>query len=512
MTRKILPLAAGLAALATAPAAHAELAVGLQQTGASLTLFDTGTPSTATTVPVQGLGADSLNAIAFRPANGVLYGTSQMSKLFTIDISKTPAVATQVGSAAFTGGTAGNAGAGFNPMADGLRLVIDGTVQAVNGDPSLRLDPGAGTATKDTDVNVAGTADPRISGVGYSNLFTGATSTTLYGLDNSPGANPRLVASASPNSGTFTVVGDTGQPSAPGQDDVEFSPATNAAFALLGQGAPMIGSIDAATGKVASVSPISSPVLTEIAIVPSGLIGVVPVAAKEADRTVAIGVTRSRGSVGAVTVDFATADGTAKAGSDYVAQKGTLMFAAGETTKIVSVPIPDDGAVEGDEAFSLTLSKATNGAQLDAGSSSATVTIADSGAGQAQPPIQTGPTTPVKAGPAPTIGFGKRTLALADVRRRGAITVTFTCTSFCQATGAMKLGAKTIGAGKRTFLSPTGGTRTIRVKLTKAGLAALGRRKARTVKVSLSVTDTANQITAKSASFRLTVPKKRRRS
>ena len=36
-----------------------------------------------------------------------------------------------------------------------------------------------------------------------------------------------------------------------------------------------------------------------------------------------------------VTVDYATSDGTAKAGADYTAKSGTLTFEAGETAKTV---------------------------------------------------------------------------------------------------------------------------------------------------------------------------------
>ncbi len=39
------------------------------------------------------------------------------------------------------------------------------------------------------------------------------------------------------------------------------------------------------------------------------------------------------------TVNFATANGTATAGSDYTAQNGTLTFLAGETSKTVTVAV-----------------------------------------------------------------------------------------------------------------------------------------------------------------------------
>ena len=67
-------------------------------------------------------------------------------------------------------------------------------------------------------------------------------------------------------------------------------------------------------------------------------------------------VSLSRASSSIVTVDYATADGSAKAGSDYTATSGTLTFAAGEVVKIVTVPVLDDIIDEGSETLALTLS------------------------------------------------------------------------------------------------------------------------------------------------------------
>ena len=75
-----------------------------------------------------------------------------------------------------------------------------------------------------------------------------------------------------------------------------------------------------------------------------------------------------------VTVDYATADGTATAGEDYTATSGTLTFQAGETTKTISVPITDDTEDDGGETFTLTLSNASG---ADLGDAEATGTIRD---------------------------------------------------------------------------------------------------------------------------------------
>ena len=56
-----------------------------------------------------------------------------------------------------------------------------------------------------------------------------------------------------------------------------------------------------------------------------------------------------------VTVRYATADGTAKAGEDYVAATGTLSFAAGETTKTITIKVKGDRKLEADEYFYLDL-------------------------------------------------------------------------------------------------------------------------------------------------------------
>ena len=68
-------------------------------------------------------------------------------------------------------------------------------------------------------------------------------------------------------------------------------------------------------------------------------------------------VTRSGGSSGVASVDYATVDGTAAAGADYPATNGTLTFADGVSgNQTISIPITDDNTAEVAEAFTLTLS------------------------------------------------------------------------------------------------------------------------------------------------------------
>ncbi len=96
--------------------------------------------------------------------------------------------------------------------------------------------------------------------------------------------------------------------------------------------------------------------------------------AVESARTADFTVTLSKAWASDVTVDVATSDGTATAGSDYTAASRTVTISAGSTTTTVSVPITPDTDTESDETFTLTLSNPT-GATL--GTSTATGTITD---------------------------------------------------------------------------------------------------------------------------------------
>ncbi|MBI5386751.1 MAG: DUF11 domain-containing protein [Verrucomicrobia bacterium] len=62
----------------------------------------------------------------------------------------------------------------------------------------------------------------------------------------------------------------------------------------------------------------------------------------------------------AVTVEFATTNGTATAGSDFVPTNGVLVFTPGEKFKTIRVPIRGDLLDETDETYSVILSNPTN--------------------------------------------------------------------------------------------------------------------------------------------------------
>lgn len=86
----------------------------------------------------------------------------------------------------------------------------------------------------------------------------------------------------------------------------------------------------------------------------------------EGDGTASFTVSLSTASGKAISVDYATVDGTATAGSDYTANSGTLNFAAGETSKNITVNISEDASFEGPETFLVDLTSPTNATIADA--------------------------------------------------------------------------------------------------------------------------------------------------
>lgn len=96
---------------------------------------------------------------------------------------------------------------------------------------------------------------------------------------------------------------------------------------------------------------------------------------------VVLTVNRTNASENAVTVDYATANGTAVAGAsattpgaDFVTSSGTLTFLPDDTAHTIIVPIVDETDYEADETFTLNLSAFSGGAVAGA-FSSATVNI-----------------------------------------------------------------------------------------------------------------------------------------
>ncbi|WP_354636243.1 Calx-beta domain-containing protein [Planktothricoides raciborskii] len=111
-------------------------------------------------------------------------------------------------------------------------------------------------------------------------------------------------------------------------------------------------------------------------------------------------VTLPQPSTETVTVNYATADGTATAGEDYQANSGTLTFNPGTTEKGISVWVNPDTTVEPDETFKVNLSNAV-GAIIADGEGIATLTNDDTASSTPQQPVI--PTQPVSSTIAPVL-------------------------------------------------------------------------------------------------------------
>jgi sugar lactone lactonase YvrE len=103
----------------------------------------------------------------------------------------------------------------------------------------------------------------------------------------------------------------------------------------------------------------------------------------EANGQVILNVTANRlgDATVQITVQYATRNGSAVAGQDYISQTGTLVFGNGETQKQIGIAIVNDTLLENPENFFVDLSNPQNASLKADGSNTATITIADDDSG-----------------------------------------------------------------------------------------------------------------------------------
>ncbi len=226
-------------------------AYGVDQSGTSLIHFDTSTPNTLDApVLITGLhGGESIVALDFRPADGLLYGLGSASDLYVINAHT--AVATQVGSAgAFTlSGT--NFGFDFNAITDQLSVVSDsGQNLLINPNTGALVVPANTLAYAAGDPHAGAT--PSVIDLAYSNNFVGAAGTTLYGIDSTL----HTLVKEDSTTGILTTVGALG---------INLGPASG--FDIFGNTAFLVGrvsmvtslySVDLTTGSATSLGTLGS--------------------------------------------------------------------------------------------------------------------------------------------------------------------------------------------------------------------------------------------------------------
>ncbi len=204
-------------------------------------------------VPVSGLPAgERIVGLDRRVGTGALYGLGASSRVYRIDASSGRALAVGDPFSPALGGS--SFGFAANPVGDVLRSVSDArqnlrlspdTGKVVADDGALQYaagDPGAGTT-------------PSVIGAAYTNQVPGATSTTLYDVDQ---ARDTLVVQDPANEGTLRTVGALGvDVTGPGGFSVAPSGVAYAALRRAGQTNPELFTINLTTGAATAVGAIA---------------------------------------------------------------------------------------------------------------------------------------------------------------------------------------------------------------------------------------------------------------
>ena len=170
-------------------------------TGGRLISFDSTVPgSIQSNVAITGVAGD-LVGIDFRPATpGTLYGVGNNGGVGSVYVISTiTGVATPINTGFALDGT--SFGVDFNPVPDALRIVS-------NSGQNLRITGGgAGVVNIDGTLNIGGVTQTNVVDAAYTNSFAGATTTTLFVLqDNAAPGSDVLFIQNPPNNGALNPV------------------------------------------------------------------------------------------------------------------------------------------------------------------------------------------------------------------------------------------------------------------------------------------------------------------
>jgi hypothetical protein len=292
-------------------------------------LFTVDVPTGA--IDVRGTMARTMLDIAFDP-NGSLYGVDARSTLFKIDPNT--AATTRIG----------RVGAFVNALV----FAPDGTLYGA-GLQLFQIDPATGARTQiGSFQGLRSSGDLAFDGAGT--LYMSTSTNRLARVDRSTGA--------------VDVIGRIGARDvfglAVGPDGIMYG-VSNRSEKLV--------AINLQTGRGTTILRFSGPATSgafgssflEEAVTPSLSLG--DAAVREGDTgTIAAVFTVSLSSAVSrpIEVQFTTADETATTAVDYLATSGTLVFAPGQTSQNILVPVNGDGTVELDETFTVNLSAPVN--------------------------------------------------------------------------------------------------------------------------------------------------------
>ena len=390
------------------------LAVGGFEPDETFTLnLSDPTDATLATPTATGtiLNDDTASATLSVASATVTVGTAGTATLpFTVTLSAAQASAVTVDYAT-ANGTA-TAGTDYTATAGTLTIAAGqttGTIDVPVAGPAVTAESsktltvtlssptGAALATTTAtgtivDDDIAGTTLPSVS-VAPAAVTASSSATTLlaYTVTLSSAATSAVTVTYATANGTATagtdyaaVVGVLTIPagSTTGTVDVTVDAETSATAATAKTLTLTLTSPDGATlGTAAATGTINIPAAGTATTLPTvGVAATSVTASSTATTTLVFTVSLSAAQTSAATVRYATSNGTATAGTDYVAAAGTLTIAAGQTTATVSVTVDAEAsaAAAATKTLTLTLSAPTN-ATLGAAAATGTINIAAAG-------------------------------------------------------------------------------------------------------------------------------------
>ncbi|MCR9130689.1 MAG: Ig-like domain-containing protein [Alphaproteobacteria bacterium] len=247
-----------------------------------------------------------------------------------------------------------------------------------------------GAAVTDTAIKSLSAPPPFSIAFSPSAIPAGGVSTLTHTIDNSTGAGAvsaldfthalpaGMDVAATPNAST-TCTGGT-VTAAAGGGSVAYtggSVSANASCAVtVDVTSATPGTLSATTGDLTSAAGNSGTASGSLTV-NAPTLSISNATLSESGSNMVFSVTLSAAIASPVTFDFATADVTATAGTDYqTTTNGNYTIPAGVTQLNVGVPITDDGLDEDDETFTVTISNPTN-ATLATASGTGTITDDD---------------------------------------------------------------------------------------------------------------------------------------
>ena len=342
----------------------------------------------STMVTINGDASDSPGTVKLAEPT---YTVSQASGALSVSATRTGGVTGEVAVTYKTSNGTAAAGSDYTAMA--------GTLQWANGEASTKTisipisnaKPFAGSKTfaialanvtggaelstpSAGTVSITGDASPKSGSLQLSQatyvVGQGAGSLTVT-VDRENGASGAIAVSYATGNGTAIAPAD--YTSSHGTLQWADGDSSAKTFAVpVSNATPFVGSktfsivlSDPATGAV--ISNPGSATATISGDQPPGSLALASASGSVAQTggSITAAVNRTGGANGAVTVAYATSNGTAVAGKDYTAGSGTLSWGSGDgTSKMISVPVSNVTPFSGDKSFTITLTDATGGASV----------------------------------------------------------------------------------------------------------------------------------------------------